>query len=107
MRVTILTSCHAAIAAFLALQLCASPASASAPSGACCFPNLSCVELIEVTCEEGGGQFIGADTNCKIVECRRVEAPVLSILGLVGVIGALGGLGTYQLIRRRRSHKTA
>lgn len=80
-----------------------SPAYANFPSGACCLPDRTCEELVDVPCAERGGQFIGEGTMCASIDCSaRVAAPVLSIFGLVGAIGALGGIGVYRLVRRRR-----
>lgn len=78
-------------------------ARAAAPVGACCLPNGQCLSEIEFVCDGQGGDFIGPDTSCVMIECpvAAVSAPLLSLFGVVAAVGALGGLGVYRLMLRR------
>ena len=92
----------AAMAALVATLLLAPVAQAFAPVGACCLPGGACESLIEITCLEQNGTFVGVDTSCLMVTCQQsVGVPMLSILGLVAAVGALAGVGIYRLLTRR------
>jgi hypothetical protein len=93
------------IGALLLGLLLAAPALANLPTGACCFADGACADLMVTQCAAQNGEFIGEGTSCQTTDCAApVAAPLLSIAGLVAALGALGGLGVYRLtIGRRRS----
>ena len=77
------------------------PVVAAEVTGACCFPNGSCQDLLESVCDGQSGEFIGFETSCATIDCAApVGAPMLSILGLVSAVGALGALGLWRLVKR-------
>ncbi|MGH7786903.1 MAG: hypothetical protein ACRERC_08560 [Candidatus Binatia bacterium] len=80
-------------------------ARAAAPVGACCLANGECLSEVEIVCERQGGNFIGPDTSCVMIECPTgsVQVPLLSLFGIVAAAGALGGLGMFRLLMRRRA----
>ena len=75
----------------------------AAPMGACCLANGQCLSLVAFDCDAQGGDFIGPDTSCVMIECptATVGAPLLSLFGVVAAVGALAGLGVYRLVIRR------
>ena len=42
----------------------------STPTGACCLPNLSCMESTQDDCEAAGGSYQGDGTDCASVQCN-------------------------------------
>jgi len=75
----------------------------ASPVGACCLANGQCLSVNQFDCDGQGGDFIGPDTSCVMIDCptAAAKAPVLSILGLVAAVGALTALGLYRLVGRR------
>jgi len=78
------------------IALCAAPVSATVLIGACCQSGGGCAEVPELTCLDGGGQFVGG--QCANIDCvRPLAAPMMSIIGLVAVFGVLTAFGAYHL----------
>jgi hypothetical protein len=75
----------------------------ASPVGACCLPSGQCLSVNQFDCDGQGGDFIGVDTSCVMIECStvRLGVPLLSIFGVVAAVGALAGLGVYRLVLRR------
>ena len=85
----------------LLLALTTAPAWAVAPTGACCFNDGSCEDLVAFQCEDAGGDFIG--NSCATVNCRvPLAAPLLSAAGLIAAASALLGVGGMRAFSRRR-----
>jgi hypothetical protein len=105
-RIDLRAKCYALVGAMLLTGAGLSAAHATAsPVGACCLPTGQCVAVNEFDCDGQGGNFIGMNTSCVMIECpaASVQAPVLSILGLVAAVGALIGVALSYLGAQRRA----
>lgn len=88
------------IACGIALVACLPAARAVAPVGACCFPDGSCAQVLELQCESGGGTFAGIGLSCEQIACNISGAPLFSTAGMLLVVVVLGTLGLLHLRRR-------
>ncbi len=76
------------------------PPQTGGPTGACCLPDKSCLELAEGLCDAAEGRFQGEGSLCSEVECAAI--PTVSEWGLI-VTTLLGmTVGTIIFGRRRR-----
>jgi hypothetical protein len=75
--------------------------SAPQPTGACCLPDESCIDVTADTCEREGGSYQGDGTECSQLVC---EAPPTTIPefpgGATSAIPVLVAVGGYLAIRR-------
>jgi hypothetical protein len=108
MKRNVLVPALVGVCLLVALAVLVAPAAALF-GGACCWPDGSCHQTLEVTClEVVGAQWMGLGTDCAGSPCGPVggmteplaaSALVLPAVALAGVVAA--GAATALLVRRR------
>jgi hypothetical protein len=90
---------RAAVAA-IAVAMCIAvvpAANAITADGACCLPDHTCEDLLEIECEANGGTFISFDSSCAQITCDLTAAPMVSGAALLLTITLLLTAGWLAL----------